>query len=110
MKQTFETLCGIKVDNNWEFWGPFWDDPAKLMTSALESAFSGLLIQHCATNDTAIRVHIAGFSLDRVNQLHDRLQAFATRLNKICDNTGFYRFKVDAVIEADNFVKFTLNY
>lgn len=110
MKQTFETACRLAVTNNLEFWSTFWTDPSKLMKSALESTFSGLFIEYCEKNDFAIRVHIAGFSLDRVNQLHDRLRAFAKYITKIADNPRLYQFKVDAVIEADNFVKFTLNY
>lgn len=96
--------------NNVDFWATFWSDPSKLMKSTLESTFSGLFIEQCEKNNFAIRVRVANFNLNGVNKLYNALQAFAEKLNNRADNRESYEFEVDAVIQDDAFVKFTLNY
>ena len=109
MKKTFRTFNGNEVANTFEFWRELWYDPSRVMKAVLESERSGLFIEYCEKNDFALRVRITSFSLDEVNELHKVLQAFAKRLCKL-DTNGLYQFKVDAVIQASSFVKFTLNY
>lgn len=110
MRRMLRVARRTETTNSSDFWAAFWNDPSKLVKHALESTFSGLFIEYCEKNDFAIRVHVANFSLDEVNKLHNALQAFAEKLNNRADNRESYEFEVDAVIQDDAFIKFTLNY
>lgn len=47
-----------ETTNGSDFWAAFWNDPSKLMKSALESTFSGLFIEYCEKNDFAILLFV----------------------------------------------------